>query len=213
MERRMLLLGSAALLCARPLFAKAEPVRRTEGPRVLVVYFSRLRDMPPGADAVSHATASVGNTAEAARGIAQATGGALHEITVQRSYPVGHAENSAVAREERDADARPKLLGPGVDLKDYDVVFIGHPVWWYQEPMAVRSFVEVHDWSGKVVVPFCTSMGVGVENARENLRRLCRGARVEVGRRFAAGSAGLEAQAGAWAAEVMQQLTQRGVEK
>ena len=69
-------------------------------------------------------------------------------------------------------------------MGQYDVVFIGFPVWWYREPSIIDTFMEAYDFSGKTVVPFCTSGSSPLGEAGGNLQKLAPGARVEEGRRF-----------------------------
>lgn len=206
---RVLASAGAGVLALTPARATDAPkdvpvpeVRESGASRVLVVYFSRADDMPPGADAVTHATPEFGNTRSVALAVAEALKADIKPVRVKCIYPVGHRLNSAEAKKELDADARPELLEP-VDVGRYDTVFVGFPVWWYREPMAIRTFVEANTWTGKRVVPFCTSMSVGIEQALEDLRGLCRGARVVVGRRFATGDAKTADEAARWAIETM----------
>ena len=81
-----------------------------------------------------------------------------------------HSRSSA---EMNDENCRPEIERPVHDLSSYDVVLVGYPIWWYAEPMAVRTFFEEYDFSGKTVVPFCTSLGAGVGRSVENIRELC----------------------------------------
>lgn len=129
--------------------------------------------MPDGADAVSHATPAAGNTKDAAMEIQRQTGGDLFAIKTVQNYPVGHGECSLMAEEEMKLDVRPELTEHVEDMSSYDTVYLGFPLWWYQEPMAVRTFLEEYDFSGKFVVPFCTSLGAGIEKSEKNVQTLC----------------------------------------
>lgn len=75
-----------------------------------------------------------------------------------QSISFGYNECTEVAREELDYGVRPELSGTVDNLDDYDVVFVGCPVWWHTAPMAVWSFLESseYDFSDKIIVPFCT---------------------------------------------------------
>ena len=141
--------------------------------KILIAYFSLTDIIPDGADAVTHATPSIGNTEYAAMEIQKQTGGDLFAIQTVETYPVSHSECSAVAEEEMRSDARPKLSTHVENMEDYDIVYIGFPIWWYQEPMAVRTFLEEYDFSGKTIIPFCTTLGAGVEESEENIKSLC----------------------------------------
>lgn len=204
MKRRNVLQGLAALGIA-PWMPAAALAATKNVPRALVAVFSRWRDMPEGADAVSHATPAVGHTAELGEAIAKAIGAEFVEIETTQVYSVDHRENSRQAKAELDAEARPALK-TAIDVSGADVVFIGFPVWWYREPMVIRTVAESCDWQGKTVVPFCTSMSVGVEEGEADLRRLCRGARVLHGRRFETSRKEGAEEAADWAREVWKTL-------
>ena len=141
--------------------------------KILIAYFSLMDIIPEGADAVTHATPSIGNTEYAAMEIQKQAGGDLFAIKTVENYPVSHSECSAIAEEEMRSDARPELSTHVENMEDYDIVYIGFPIWWYQEPMAVRTFLEEYDFSGKTIIPFCTTLGAGVEESEENIRSLC----------------------------------------
>ena len=99
-----------------------------------------------------------GNTQHLAQTIADATGADLFRIETVNPYPTDYNECTVVAREELDNGIRPELSDTVENLDDYDVVFVGCPVWWHTAPMAIWSFLEnsEHDFSDKIIVPFCT---------------------------------------------------------
>lgn len=99
-----------------------------------------------------------GNTQHLAQTIADATGADLFRIETVNPYPTDYNECTEVAREELDNGVRPELNDTVENLDDYDVVFVGCPVWWHTAPMAIWSFLEnsEHDFSDKIIVPFCT---------------------------------------------------------
>lgn len=141
--------------------------------KVLIAYFSLADSVPEGADAVTHATPSIGNTESAAIEIQKQTGGDLFAIHTVESYPISHRECSEAAEEEMRSDARPELSSHIENMENYDTVYIGYPIWWYQEPMAIRTFLEEYDFSEKTVIPFCTTLGAGVKESEENIQSLC----------------------------------------
>lgn len=145
----------------------------TEERKVLVAYFSRANHVPDGTDAVSGATNKVRNTQTVAMELARLTGGDLFEIIPERDYPVSHTECSEIALQEYEADARPALTTHVENMDEYEIVYIGFPIWRYCEPMAIRTFLEEYDFAGKTIRPFCTSMAVGIEDAQANIARLC----------------------------------------
>lgn len=152
--------------------------------KVLVAYFSRANHVPEGTDAVSGATNKARNTQTVAMELARMTGGELFEIIPERDYPVSHTACSEIALQEYEANARPALTTHVENMKDYDIVYIGFPIWRYCEPMAIRTFLEEYDFAGKSIRPFCTSMGVGIADAQANIARLCPDATVTDGLRI-----------------------------
>lgn len=140
---------------------------------VLIAYFSMIDIVPEGADAVTHATPSSGNTQTAALTIQGLTGGELFQIQTEQTYPFSHSECSAIAEEEMRSDARPALTTHVEDMEDYDTVFLGYPIWWYTAPMCVRTFLEEYDFTGKTIIPFCTTLGAGVGQSVDEIKELC----------------------------------------
>lgn len=134
--------------------------------RILVAYFSKT-----------------GNTREAAVQIQAAAGGDLFEITVADPYPDSYQETVDRAREELDQNARPALSSTVPNMADYDVIILGYPIWWHTEPMAINTFLESYDLTGKTILPFCTSGGSSIEESMPDLRQIAqsRGAVVGTG--------------------------------
>ena len=113
------------------------------------------------ADAVTSASIlSPGNTAKMAQWIHEYVGGDLFPIVVTDAYPDHYEECMDRAADEKAQHARPELAGHLNNMDDYDVIFLGFPNWWSTAPMAVLSFIEEYDLSGKTIVPFC-SHGTG----------------------------------------------------
>ena len=137
-------------------------------PRVLVVYLSRAgENYSVGVPRVGSASAAYagyiekGNTAMMAAVIAELTGGDLFEIQTVTPYPEDYASMLRVAQEEIDTDARPELAAAVENTADYDVIFIGYPIWHGKMPQAIYSFIESYDLDGKTVIPFNTHEGSG----------------------------------------------------
>ncbi len=138
------------------------------GPRVLVVFLSRAgENYNVGVTREGSASAAYagyiekGNTAMMAAVIAELTGGDLFEIRTVTPYPEDYASMLRVAQEEIDTNARPALAANVENMADYDVVFIGYPIWHGKMPQAIYSFIESHDLTGKTVIPFNTHEGSG----------------------------------------------------
>ena len=63
-------------------------------------------------------------------------------------------------------------------VEDYDIIFIGYPIWWGDMPMPVYTFIEKHDWQGKTIIPFCTHEGSGLSGTENKLKSVCKGSTV-----------------------------------
>ena len=140
----------------------------------LVVYLSR------GDENYNVGTVEVGNTELLARRIIEAIGADEFKIVPVEAYPENYMECVDVATAEKESGARPEYVGD-VDIADYDVVFLGYPIWWGDLPMIVYSFLEKHDFSGKTVRPFCTHEGSGNAGTFEKLAELLSGATIADG--------------------------------
>ena len=118
-----------------------------------------------------------GETARLAKTIAQAAGADLHEIRPAQPYTAAdlnwHDDQSRSSVEMRDPACRPAIAGDAPDLTDYDAVFVGFPIWWYQAPRIIETFLASCDFSGKRVVPFVTSGGSGMGRTEEILQKSC----------------------------------------
>ncbi|MGN0634479.1 MAG: cyclophilin-like fold protein [Oscillospiraceae bacterium] len=107
-------------------------------------------------DAVTSASiVAPGNTAKIAEWIQQYVGGDLFSIAVTNPYPSNYDECLDRAADEKADNARPELINHIDNMDNYDIVFLGFPNWWYTAPMAVFSFIEEYDFSGKTIIPFC----------------------------------------------------------
>lgn len=130
---------------------------------VLVAYFSWADNavLDDNVDAVSSPSViAPGNVQQLAGWVQEETGGDLFSIQVAEPYPSDWDECLDRANEERGSNVRPTLTGQVENLDQYDTVFLGYPNWWYGVPMALRTFLEENDLSGKEVYLFC-SHGTG----------------------------------------------------
>lgn len=154
---------------------------KKEGKR-LVVYFSvpetDATDASSGASRVVTDGQVMGNTRYVASIISEAVGGDLFEIKTVHTYPASHKALIDVAKEEADSKARPKLATHIKNLKDYDVVFVGFPNWWYDMPMPLYTFFDEYDFKGKTIIPFCTHGGSRFSGAIKTIREMENGATV-----------------------------------
>lgn len=110
--------------------------------------------------------------------ISEATHGDLFAIKTERTYPSPHVPLIEAAKQEVEAGERPKLATHIKNLSDYDVIFVGYPNWWYDMPMAIYSFFDEYDFSGKTVIPFVTSGGSGFSQSVETITTMEKNAKV-----------------------------------
>lgn len=171
MKKTIALLLVLALLC---LTAASLAETKAEAPRILVAYLSRagenynVGETREGSASAAYAGyIEKGNTAIMAALIAELTGGDLFEITTVTPYPEDYASMLRVAQEEIDTDARPELSFSVENMADYDVIFIGYPIWHGRMPQAIYSFIESYDLAGKTVIPFNTHEGSGQSGTQQ----------------------------------------------
>lgn len=137
-----------------------EPSEPAEGSNILIAYFS-----------------NTGNTKTAVEQIAALTGGTLAEIERVEEY--GDLEAEAEA-EILNGD-RPEITVDTGNISDYDVVFVGYPIWWDEAPAMISTFLANNDFAGKTIVPFCTSASDDIENSLHIFTELCPNATIAEG--------------------------------
>lgn len=125
-----------------------------------------------------------GNTEQVAQLIQEATGGDLFEIVPATPYTDDYDELLDIARQEQSDGARPELAAQVENWDSYDTVFVGYPNWWSDAPMAVYTFLESYDWTGKTLVPFNTSASGGFGRSLDNLPESAAGATILEGLSF-----------------------------
>jgi len=103
-----------------------------------------------------------GNTKRAAEEIAKMTGGALHRIVPQKTYPDSYFATIAVAKWESLKGEKPALADKVEGIGGYDKILVGFPIWWYTAPHIIRTFLEHTDFTGKTIILFATSGGSGI---------------------------------------------------
>jgi flavodoxin len=127
--------------------------------KVLIAYFSN--------------TGTTENIANHLSGILDAE---LYQITPETPYTSAdlnyNDSSSRSSKEQNDPSARPVISGTVDDMEQYDVVFLGYPIWWGQAPKIISTFLESYDFSGKTIVPFCTSGSSGIGSSATNLHSL-----------------------------------------
>ena len=122
-----------------------------------------------------------GNTEQVAQIIQQETGGDLFEIAPATPYTDDYNELLDIAQQEQADNARPELAGQVENWEQYDTVFVGYPNWWSDAPMAVYTFLEHYDFTGKTIHPFCTHEGSGLSQTERDIRVAAKGAVVTKG--------------------------------
>ena len=135
---------------ATPSLPPSDP-EQTDG-SVLVAYFSYT-----------------GNTEEVARQIADLTGGTLAEI--QRAEEYGDLQEEAEA--EIIDGVHPEITVSTDNVEDYDTIFVGYPIWWNEAPAMIATFLDSYDFSGKTIIPFCTSASDSIDNSLHIFSELC----------------------------------------
>ena len=162
--------------------AVSAPEGDTDGnSRVLVAYFSWADNAILEDDVDAVASPSVippGNVQELAEWVQEETGGDLFSIRVTDPYPSDWDDCLARANEERGDDARPELEERVENLEEYDTVFLGYPNWWYGVPMALLTFLDENDLSGKQVYLFCSHGTGGLANSVEIIEEAAPGANI-----------------------------------
>lgn len=125
--------------------------------KVLVVYFS-----------------ASGVTEEVARQLAEVTSGDLHKIQPEQPYTAADLDwtnkQSRSSLEMNDKNSRPSISDKVQNMEEYNVVYIGFPIWWYTAPTIINTFLESYDFKGKTVIPFATSGGSSIKKACQDLK-------------------------------------------
>lgn len=136
---------------------------------MLVVYFS-----------------ATGTTKNAAEKVKKATDGKLYQIKPAKQYTSADLDYSndgcRANKEQNDESSRPQIKGKVKNIRKYDVIFIGYPIWWGKEPMIIRTFLESYNLKDKKIVPFCTSGGSGISGSMKGIKAAAKGAKVIKGK-------------------------------
>lgn len=164
--------------------ASAETAKGDDS-RTLIVYFS-----------------CTGTTKSAAERLAALTGADLYKITPEEPYTSDdlnyNDDNCRANREMNDAGARPALAGDMPDLTAYDTVLLGYPIWWGTMPRVINTLLENCDFSGKTILPFCTSGSSGIAQSAADLKEALPNSDVRGGLRMNSAS---DDDIAAWLAE------------
>ena len=135
----------------------------------------------------------MGNTKQLAECVAAELNADLYEIVPEIPYTDADLDyrdsNSRSSTEMSDNTARPAISGSVERMEDYDIVFLAYPIWFGEAPRIISTFVESYDFSGKTIVPLCTSGSSGIGSSDTNLHKLCAESVIWMpGERFAGGT-------------------------
>ena len=128
-----------------------------------------------------------GNTETMAKEVQNQVGGDLFEIKRKKEYSSSNLTDEA--KTEIENKERPELADKISNIDEYDVVFVGYPVWWHSTPAPVNSFLESYDLSGKTVIPFCTSGGSDIEETIDSFKSSCNSSKILEGLTLSGSSA------------------------
>ena len=145
---------------------------------ILIAFYSRAGENYFGG---VYRRISVGNTEKAAKVLADLTGGELYKIQQAQPYSENYQTCIAEAKADLQKKARPEVLGLPDDLDAYDEIYLGYPNYWGTMPMAVYTFLENYDFTGKTIRPFCTHEGSGLSHTVQDIQKAAPGAVVTKG--------------------------------
>lgn len=131
----------------------AQDNQEEEVGKALVLYFSHT-----------------GNTENVANFIHEAVGGDIIKLETEEPYTDNYDELLDIAQEEKNENARPALSTKIDNIDEYDTIFLGYPIWWGDMPMAIYTFLDEYDLSGKTIAPFVTSGGSGLSGTPQNIQ-------------------------------------------
>ena len=154
---KKILLAMAALLTISLSAYSQSNKKESKQMKVLVAYFS-----------------ASGVTEGVAKQLAEVTGGDLHKIQPEKPYTDADLDwrdkQSRSSVEMQDKNSRPAITNKLANMQDYDMVYVGFPIWWYTCPTIINTFMESYDFKGKTGIPFATSGGSSIKKACEDLK-------------------------------------------
>ena len=173
---------------------KEETTAQTEGTKETT---PAKTDSESGKSIVIYFSAT-GTTKSVAQHIASATGADTYEILAAQPYSdddlYWQDDNSRATKEQNDKTIRPEIGSEKLDLTAYDTIYLGYPIWWGQEPRIMDTFVETYDFTGKIVIPFCTSGSSDIGTTGDDLKANAGSGNWLKGKRFASGTTQAEVE-------------------
>lgn len=158
-----------------------------DGKKSLVVYFSVPETDDPNKKMTTEEENSaivvdgkvLGNTQYAAMLISENTNADIYRIEPKTPYTTNHRDLVNQAKEEQNKDLRPEIKNKISNFNDYDIIYVGYPIWWSDMPQILYTFFELYDFSGKTVIPFSTHGGSGLAGTVSTIKNKLTGANVE----------------------------------
>ena len=144
----------------------------------LIAFYSRAGENYFGG---TYRRITVGNTEKAANMLSEITGGRLFKIEQAQPYSDDYKTCIAEAKRDLQRNARPDVLNLPDNLNEYDEIYLGYPNYWGTMPMAVYTFLEKYDFTGKTIRPFCTHEGSGLSGTAKDVQNAAKGAKVAKG--------------------------------
>ena len=155
--KKIIMMMAALLTISQSACSQANKTKENKDMKVLVAYFS-----------------ASGMTKGVAQQLAEVTGGTLHEIKPEQPYTDAdldwHDKQSRSSVEMQDKTSRPAITGKFKNMQDYNIVYVGVPIWWYTCPTLITTFMEAYDFQDKTVIPFATPAGSSIKKACEDLK-------------------------------------------
>lgn len=158
----------------------------TDGKKSLVVYFSVPETDDPNNMTTEEENSSIvvngevlGNTQYVAMLISENTGADIYRIEPKTPYTTDHEALVDIAKDEQNNDARPEIKSKISNFDDYDIIYIGYPIWWSDMPKILYTFMELYDFSGKTVIPFSTHGGSELAGTVSTIRNKLSSSTVE----------------------------------
>ena len=155
--KKIAMMLAALLTISLSACSQGNKKENKEMKKVLIAYFS-----------------ASGVTEGVAMQLAEVTGGDLHKIQPEQPYTDADLDwrdkQSRSSVEMQDKNSRPAITNKLANMQDYDVVYVGFPIWWYTCPTIINTFMESYDFKGKTVIPFATSGGSSIKKACEDLK-------------------------------------------
>ena len=155
--KKIAMMLAALLTISLSACSQGNKKENKEMKKVLIAYFS-----------------ASGVTEAVAKQLAEVTGGDLHKIQPEKPYTDADLDwrdkQSRSSVEMQDKNSRPAITNKLANMQDYDVVYVGFPIWWYTCPTIINTFMEAYDFKGKTVIPFATSGGSSIKKACEDLK-------------------------------------------